>query len=124
VVHGADGIDEISTTGHTKVSEVRDGAVNTFYVHPADFGMRKALPSDLAGGDAAMNAEIVQQILNDIAGPPRDIVLLNAGAALFVAGRARDVRQGIAMAAEAIASGRARATLAQMVRSSHAEGVA
>src|ERR671918_521668 len=61
VVHGADGIDEISTTGYTKVSECRDGAVHTFYVHPADFGFRKAAPEDLKGGDAAENAAIVRR---------------------------------------------------------------
>ncbi len=123
VVHGADGIDEISTTGHTKVSECRAGAVNTFYVHPADFGMAKAVPADLKGGDGSANAAIVSAILDGQQGAPRDVVLLNAGAALFVAGLAGDVRAGIARAAEAIDSGAARATLAKMVRGSQ-EGAA
>ena len=123
VVHGADGIDEISTTGHTKVSECRAGAVNTFYVHPADFGMAKAVPADLKGGDGSANAAIVSAILDGQQGAPRDVVLLNAGAALFVAGLAGDVRAGIARAAEAIDAGAARATLAKMVRGSQ-EGAA
>jgi anthranilate phosphoribosyltransferase len=120
VVHGADGIDEISTTGHTKVSECRDGAVHTFYVHPADFGIAKAPAGALKGGDASENAAIVTAILGGAQGPPRDVVLLNAGAALFVAGRADSVRDGIGRAAAAIDGGEARATLERMASSSHA----
>ena len=119
VVHGADGIDEISTTGYTKVSECRAGAVNTFYIHPSDFGIPKAAPADLKGGDAAQNAAIVTGILDGTRGAARDVVLLNAGAALFLAGRAVDVRDGISRAASAIDSGAARATLETMVRASH-----
>ena len=121
VVHGADGIDEISTTGHTKVSECRAGAVNTFYIHPADFGIAKSAPVDLQGGDAARNAGIVRDILGGAPGAPRNVVLLNAGVGLFVAGRASSVREGIACAAEAIDSGAARATLDSMARNSHAK---
>ena len=120
-MHGADGIDELSTTGHTKVSECRGSAVHTFYVHPADFGMRKASPADLKGGDAAENAGIVRSILEGTPGAPRDVVLLNAGAALFVAGRADTIREGIARAAEAIDSGTVNATLDRMARASHAQ---
>ena len=115
VVHGADGIDEISTTGHTKVSECRAGAVSTFYVHPGDFGITKALPADLRGGNASANAAIVSAILDGQKGAPRDVVLLNAGAALFVAGQVDGVRAGIARAAAAIDAGAARATLEKMV---------
>ena len=118
VVHGADGIDEMSTTGYTKVSECRDGAVATFYVHPSDFGITRAEPESLRGGDAATNAGILRSILAGEAGPRRDVVLLNAGASLFVGGRAPSVREGIARAAAAIDSGRARATLAAMVLAS------
>jgi anthranilate phosphoribosyltransferase len=121
VVHGADGIDEISTTGYTKVSECRDGMVNTFYVHPSDFGVAKAGPSDLRGGDAAENASIVRAILDGRGGPPRDVVLLNAGAALFVAGAVPSVRDGIARAARAIDNGSARTTLDAMAGGSRAE---
>jgi len=118
VVHGADGIDEISTTGYTKVSECRDGAVHTFYVHPADFGFAKAAPDDLKGGDAAANADIVRGVLDGRRGAPRDVVLLNAGAALFVAGRAQSVSAGAKLAGAAVDSGAARATLDKMVQGS------
>ena len=120
VVHGADGLDEISTTGYTKVSECRGGAVNTFYVHPADFGLAKATPLDLRGGDAADNAQIARAILDRQQGPARDIVLLNAAAALLVAGHAPTVVEGLAVAADAIDSGRARATLEKLIAISSA----
>lgn len=123
VVHGADGIDEISTTGYTKVSECRAGAVHTFYIHPSDFGISKALPADLQGGDAARNAGIVREILGGVRGAPRDVVLLNAGVALFVAGQTAGVRDGIARAVDAIDTGAAQATLDRMARGSHAEAV-
>ena len=120
VVHGADGIDEISTTGYTKVSECRDGAVHTFYVHPADFGLQKAAPAALIGGDAAVNADIIRRVFDGQQGAPRDVVLLNAGAALFISGRAGSVAAGIRLAGEAIDSGAARLTLERMARTSHA----
>jgi anthranilate phosphoribosyltransferase len=115
VVHGADGLDEISTVGYTKVSECRQGTVNTFYVHPADYGLAPASPESIVGGDAATNAAIARSVLGGTAGPARDIALLNAGAALLVSGRAATVRDGIAMAGDAVDSGRARAVLAKMV---------
>jgi anthranilate phosphoribosyltransferase len=118
VVHGADGIDEMSTTGHTKVSECRDGTVSTFYVHPSDFGLLKAERADLLGGDAATNAAIVGEVLAGKKGPHRDIVLLNAGASLFVAGRAASVGDGIDRAAHAIDSGAAQAKLGAMIAAS------
>jgi len=124
VVHGADGIDEISTTGYTKVSECRDGAVQTFYVHPSDFGVAKAASADLCGGDASENAAIVRQVLDGRPGPHRDIVAVNAGAALFIAGKASSVADGIRAAQSAIDSGEARATLDAMARLSRAEVVA
>jgi anthranilate phosphoribosyltransferase len=120
VVHGADGIDEMSTTGHTKVSECRDGAVSTFYVHPSDFGIPKSERRELQGGDAATNAAIVRGVLGGEKGPRRDVVLLNAGASLFVGGKASSVREGIERAAHAIDSGAARATLDAMVAASRA----
>ncbi|MCX6552947.1 MAG: anthranilate phosphoribosyltransferase, partial [Acidobacteria bacterium] len=102
VVHGADGLDEISTTGHTKVSEYRAGAVRTFYLHPADAGLPKASRAALAGGDAAANAAIIRGVVAGEHGPARDIVVLNAAAVLFLAGRAAHVREGIRVAADAI----------------------
>jgi anthranilate phosphoribosyltransferase len=122
VVHGADGLDEISTTGYTKVSEARDGCVRTFYVHPADFGLAKASAADLAGGDAAANADVVRRILAGETGAARDIVLLNAGAALLIAGVVDSVGDGIARAAAALDEGRASRRLADLVRVSADEG--
>ena len=115
VVHGADGIDEMTTTGYTKISECRDGAVNTFYLHPADVGLPKAPAGSLQGGDARENARIIEGILDGTRGPARDVVLLNAGAALFVAGAASSVDEGILKALRAIDRGDAKKTLAQLV---------
>lgn len=115
VVHGADGLDEISTTGYTKVSECRDGAVNTFYVHPSDFGVAKAAPADLRGGDAADNAGIARGVLAGQPGPARDIVLINAAASLLIAGRAATMADAMAHARDAIDSGHAAAVLERLV---------
>src|SRR5687768_7497108 len=116
VVHGADGLDEISTSGYTKVSECRDGAVNTFYLHPGDVGLAKSPPAALRGGDARENAAIARAILSGQPGPPRDITLLNAGASLLIAGSAATIPDGIAKAADAIDSGRAAAVLEKLIR--------
>lgn len=115
VVHGADGIDEISTTGYTKVSECRDGSVNTFYLHPSDVGVPKAPAEALKGGDAHENAAIVQSVLAGTRGPARDVVLLNAGAALFIAGVASSLEDGIARGSQALDRGEAKRTLDRMV---------
>ena len=121
VVHGADGIDELTTTGYTKISECRDGAVNTFYLHPADVGLPKAPAGSLTGGDAHQNARIIEGVLNGARGQARDVVLLNAGAALFIAGAAASVDEGILMASRAIDRGDAKRTLEQLVAISTAE---
>jgi anthranilate phosphoribosyltransferase len=120
VVHGADGLDEISTTGYTKVSECRDGAVNTFYVHPADFGLPKAVPARLRGGEAGDNAAIARRILQGEQGAPRNIVLLNAAASLLIAGGAGTIEEGIGRAAQALDSGDAARTLEQLIAVSNA----
>jgi anthranilate phosphoribosyltransferase len=127
VVHGADGLDEISTTGYTKVSECHDGAVRTFYLHPSDVGLTKAAPGALRGGSASDNARIITDVLDGRPGAARDVVVLNAGAALFVAGEAASIRDGMVRAAAAIDEGRATATLARLVevsRDSGGEGAA
>ena len=121
VVHGADGIDEISTAGYTKISECRQGTVNTFYLHPADVGLPKASPSALLGGDAHENARIIRKILGGEHGAPRDVVLLNAGAGLMIAGQAPSVQEGIARAATAIDSGAAAKTLDRLIAMSTEE---
>jgi anthranilate phosphoribosyltransferase len=124
VVHGADGLDEISTTGYTKVSECRAGSVSTFYVHPGDFGVPKAAPADLRGGDAADNAVIAKSVLAGEPGPARDIVVLNAAAALLIAGHSPTVRDGIARASEAIDKGAARAALEGLIEISNSRQAA
>jgi anthranilate phosphoribosyltransferase len=121
VVHGSDGIDEISTTGYTKISECREGAVNTFYLHPADVGLPKATAESLRGGNAHENAEIIERVLDGQRGAPRDIVLLNAGAALFIAGEVRSVEDGMLLASRAIDRKDARRTLEHLVSISTAE---
>jgi anthranilate phosphoribosyltransferase len=121
VVHGADGIDEISTGGYTKISECKDGSVNTFYLHPADVGLPKAPAGALKGGDAHENARIIERVLAGERGPARDVVLLNAGAGLMVAGKAASVGDGLLLAARAIDRGDARRTLEQLASISTAE---
>jgi anthranilate phosphoribosyltransferase len=115
VVHGADGLDEISTTGYTKVSECRDGTVNTFYVHPADFGLAKSLSSQLRGGDAAANAAIARRVLGGELGAARDIVLLNAAASLLIADRVATIADGIAQAAAVLDNGKAAEALERLI---------
>ncbi|MBI3015159.1 MAG: anthranilate phosphoribosyltransferase [Candidatus Tectomicrobia bacterium] len=107
VVHGDDGLDEISNTGRTKVSEVHDGQVKTYYVTPEDFGMQRATMADLQGGDVKDNARIVLDILRGEKGPKRDIVLINSAAALVAGGKAQDFLEGAALARESIDSGAA-----------------
>ncbi len=119
VVHGADGLDEISTTGYTKVSECREGAVNTFYVHPSDFKVPKATPPALRGGDAAENAAIARRVLAGERGPARDIVALNAAASLLIAGTVSRIADGIACAEQALDDGSAAAALDRLVRVSN-----
>ena len=114
VVHGAGGLDEISTLGHTKVSELSAGTVNTFYLHPADANLPVADRSALAGGTAAENAKMIEALLDGERGPRRDVVLLNAGAALLIAGRAATVAAGVQQAAASIEEGRARIALQRL----------
>src|SRR5438874_546265 len=115
VVHGADNLDEISNTGESRVSEVREGAVRTYVVRPEDFGMARASIKDLAGGDREQNAEIIRAVLGGEPGPRRDIVLMNAAAALVAGARARDLKDGVAVAAQSIDSGAARGKLDALV---------
>ena len=123
VVHGADGLDEVSNTGYTKVSECRDGIVNTFYVHPSEFGLDTVPLDSLLGGDAARNAGIARHVLVGRPGPARDIVLLNAGVGLFIAGCEDSVKDGIASAAKMLDDGGATRVLERLVEVSHeAEG--
>lgn len=111
VVHGACGVDEISIAGETLVHEVRDGEVTSYSIAPEDFGLSSADPQSVSGGGAAENARVLLRILEGEAGPRRDMVLLNAAAAIVAGGRGADLAEGIALAAEAIDSGAALARL-------------
>ncbi len=115
VVHGAGRLDELSTIGHTKVSELRRGAVHTFYVHPSDVGIRIARRDALAGGTAEENADMIRQLLAGEKGPRRDIVVLNAAAGLLVAGRVASLAEGVVRAAQSIDSGAGRETLERLL---------
>lgn len=107
VVHGFDGLDEISNTGETKVSELKEGKVTTYVITPEDFGIRRASLADLKGGDARENASIIKRILQGEKGPKRDVVLLNAAAGLAAGGKAEGLREGLELAKEAIDRGAA-----------------
>jgi anthranilate phosphoribosyltransferase len=107
VVHGHDGLDEITITGPSKVAEVRDGAVRVYEVAPEDFGLQRATLGELAGGDATTNAEIIRAILGGERSCRRDVVLLNAAAALVAAGHADKIGEAVPLAAYAIDSGHA-----------------
>jgi anthranilate phosphoribosyltransferase len=122
VVHGSDGLDELTVTGESHVAEWHEGRVREFTVKPADAGLKVASPAGLKGGDAAENAEALRAVLGGIGGPYRDAVLLNAAAALVVAGRAGDLKQGVALAAKAIDSGAAMAALEALIAITRTEG--
>jgi anthranilate phosphoribosyltransferase len=115
VVHGHDGLDELTTTGSTDVAEVKDGKVTVFEITPQDAGLPPAKLSDLKGGDAAHNAAAIRRVLDGERGPFRDIVLLNTAAALIVGGKARDLPDGVALAARSIDTGAARRALEKLV---------
>lgn len=120
VVHGSDGLDEITTTGPTEVAELDAGEVRRFTITPEDAGLPVAKPEDLRGGDAEANATAIRSVLDGDRGPFRDIVLLNAAASLIVAGKAATLREGAEMAAGAIESGAARERLRHLVATSNA----
>jgi len=107
VVHGDDGLDEVTTTTTTQVSELKNDEVKTYKVSPDEFGIKRASPQDLKGGDAVFNAKLTQEILKGKTGPQRDIVLLNAGCAIYAADKTASIKEGLAKASEAIDSGRA-----------------
>jgi len=120
VVHGADGLDEISISGETYVSELRDGDVRNYRVTPEDFGVKRAPLEAIRGGHPMQNAEIIHKIFGRSLQyqehtPHRDIVLVNASAALVAAGRAKDFRDGMALAAQSIDSGAAREKLERLI---------
>ena len=115
VVHGSDGMDELTTAGPSGVAELKDGAVSRFEIAPEDAGIPRARPEDLAGGGPERNAAAIRDLLDGAPGPFRDIVRLNAGAALVVAGAAADLAEGAARAGRAIDDGAARRALDRLV---------
>jgi anthranilate phosphoribosyltransferase len=119
VVHGSDGLDEITTTGPTSVSALEDGKVRSFEISPQDVGLPLCRPEDLKGGEAKENAAALKAVLEGTKNAYRDTVLMNAGATLLVAGHASDLREGVAQAAQSIDSGAALERLHSLVRLSN-----
>jgi anthranilate phosphoribosyltransferase len=115
VVHGADGLDELSITGPNRVSQLQAGQVHTFELDPLELGLPRAELVDLVGGEAEDNAAIIRSILDGENGPRRDMVLLNAAACLLASGTAPDMQAGLALGAQSIDSGAARAKLERLV---------
>jgi anthranilate phosphoribosyltransferase len=116
VVHGKEGLDEISLCGPTQVAELRAGQVKEYVIEPEQFGFRRCRIEELQGGNAEQSAAIVRGVLQGEKGPARDVALLNGGAALYVAGSAASVQEGIRLAAESIDAGKARQKLEQLVQ--------
>jgi anthranilate phosphoribosyltransferase len=121
-VHGEDGMDEITVCGATRVTELNGGEVREYHITPEEFGFQRATEAQISGGDAAANAAIVRNVLGGEKGPRRDIVLLNAGAALMVAGAAANISEGIRRAADALESGEALRRLDALVKRSSGLG--
>ncbi len=120
VVHGSEGLDEISVGGHTKVSECRDGAVHTFYLHPADFGVEPAPLERVRVADLEASVAMARSVLDGARGPARDFVVVNAAAGLLVAGRTASLREGTRMAAAALDDGSVAAKLGELADASTA----
>ncbi|MDE2863135.1 MAG: anthranilate phosphoribosyltransferase, partial [Chloroflexota bacterium] len=120
VVHGLEGLDEISIAGPTRVFSVRGERIEQFQVRPSDFDLKERPLAEVAGGDPVENAEIIRAVFAGESGPPRDFILLNAAAALLVAGRANDLGDGVALARATLDSGDARRKLADFTAATHA----
>lgn len=115
VVHGEDGLDEITLADKTYVAELKDGALRAHTLSPEEFGLKRAEPAALRGGDAGTNADITRRVLGGEPGPTRDVVLLNAGAVIYVGAMAASIAEGVQRAAESIDTGRARAALDALI---------
>jgi anthranilate phosphoribosyltransferase len=120
VVHAEDGLDEISIAAPTRVAELRDGKISTYTVTPEDFGMQAASLDAIAVDGAAQSLEMIGAVFDNQPGPARDIVCLNAGAAIYAAGLTDTLKEGVARAGEVIASGSAKQTLASLIETSNA----
>ncbi len=118
IVHGSDGLDELTTTGKSSVASLEGADIQEFEINPEEVGLSIAAPEDLVGGTPQENADALRQLLDGAAGPYRDIVLLNSAAALIVANKARHLQEGISLAAQSIDTGAARERLDLLVRTS------
>jgi anthranilate phosphoribosyltransferase len=116
IVHGYDGLDEITTTGKTKITELIEKEVKTYYIHPTDFGMKTGTIEELKAADMRENVSSARRVLSGRKGTQRDIVLLNSAAGLIAAGKAKDFIEGIEIAMESIDSGKAMNVLQELVR--------
>ncbi|MEX0590071.1 MAG: anthranilate phosphoribosyltransferase [Xanthobacteraceae bacterium] len=119
VVHGSDGLDEITTSGPTYVAELADGKVRTFEITPEEVGIKRSTAADLKGGDAEANAKALREVLAGKLGPFRDVALLNAAAALMVAGKVKALADGLKLAQKSIDSGEAKKRLDRLVEVSN-----
>ena len=122
VIHGSDGLDEITTTGPTEGISLENGALTPFTVTPEEAGLARANPADLKGGEPGQNAEALRAVVNGAKTAYRDIAVLNAAGALIVAGKARDLKEGAALAAAALDSGKVRDVLDKAIAATNAEG--
>ncbi|OGQ50933.1 MAG: anthranilate phosphoribosyltransferase [Deltaproteobacteria bacterium RIFCSPLOWO2_02_FULL_57_26] len=120
IVHGLEGMDEVSLCGPTRVSELRDGKIKTYTVSPEEFGLKPCRLEDLHGGTPEQCAALLRGVLGGEKGPKRDVVLLNSGAALYVSGKAQSIEAGMRLAGESIDSGKAQGKLDQLVRMTNA----
>lgn len=115
VVHGSDGLDELTITAESKITELRDGELNTYFVSPEDFGLSRATLAEIQGGDAKQNSEIILEVLRGDRGPKRDIVLLNAAAAFLASSRVLNLQEGVELAGESIDSSKAMEKLKRLI---------
>ncbi len=121
VAHGSDGLDEITTSGPTHIAALENGVVRTFDINPEDIGVARAKPEALKGGDAQANAAALMAVLKGSKGPYRDIAIFNAAASLIVAGKAKDLKEGAALAAKSLDSGEAEGRLDRLIKVSNAQ---
>lgn len=116
VVHGMDGLDEITITDQTQITELRNGILRTYMIQPEDFGLKRAELSDIQGEDAATNADIITQILQGEKGAKRDILLMNSGAALYISGKTHSIKEGIELATTLLDEGKVYDKLINLVK--------
>jgi len=119
VVHAEDGLDEISIAAATRVAELRNGEISTYTITPEEFGMQRAGLDSLAVADAAQSLAMIEAVFDNRPGPARDIVCLNAGAAIYAADLMATLQQGVDLASEVIASGKAKQTFAALIKASN-----